>query len=46
MKNAEKFMLCFEAKTLSVYAIEREEHEYRLSFVNERLTVEVRYRVT
>ena len=46
IKNAEKFTLCFEAKTLSVYAIEREEHEYRLSFVNERLTVEVRYRVT
>ena len=46
MKNAEKFMLCFEAETLSVYAIEREEHEYRLSFVNGRLIVEVRYRVT
>ena len=46
IKNAEKFMMCFDAKTLSVYAIEHAEHEYRLSFVNGRLAVEVRYRVT
>ena len=44
IKNAEKFMLCFDAKTLSVYAIEHAEHGYRLSFINDRLTVEVRYR--
>ena len=37
-------MMCFDAETLSVYAIEHAEDEYRLYFVNGRLTIEVRYR--